>query len=712
MNLHNFNYGHPYAAILLLMAFILFFAFFLLSQYRHKKIAEFARPHVLKDLLINRQQGIFWLKVLGICLIWILATLAIMDPLSYGEYPQELRQRHPLKSGQFQKKPFEIIFVVDASASMQVTDVKGAGQRFLLAKEIVDNIIRQLVGQQVALQAFTSNSEQLSPLTTDYLFVRMMLREMQINEGGSSGTNFSNAFKAIRETYFNNQIDKAIILLSDGGDTLLEASKEDQQKRMTEILSEIKDTKEFNARFFVIGIGSKQGGEVPGVTFEGHPVISKLNESLLQNIAQQGNGKYFQADEVSTIHLSEIITKELNQDVLAKTKDHQEKDNFLIKKLLFQIPLGIAILILIGVIFFPDSLRKTSLLIFLLFSFGLHSDEITDMMQNAQDFYDVKNYAKAREIYQKLLQTNLEPWQRAHLLYNVGTTYLADKEWQEATTALRSVPLKDSSSPLLHYRDINNLILANFGDLPNENSITKSKIEDLKKALSDIPKADNYFCRLQIAMGNEECLPNKHLQELQTFIERFLAATLQTQSKVSLNTISFQDGLKIALEGINQIKEHIDFLENEKMSPTLRKSYQTIFLQENRLWTALWVSLRGKLPQKDPSAEERKKLFQAAASYFLQALHHMEMGSNEMAQSALNQSEEKIQQLLKLPPPPSHEQAPSPTSEEPAKKQMESVTTQEDPSIKQATQMLLEMDQLDRIKTPMPKAQTKDPRPW
>src|SRR5690606_21686855 len=100
------------------------------------------------------------------------------------------------------RKAHDVIFLVDASASMSVADMRGGLSRFNYAKEIVDAAISKLQGESVALSAFTSGVTVLSPLTMDYFFVRIMLKQMQINEGDIAGTNLVEAIAVTREQYF------------------------------------------------------------------------------------------------------------------------------------------------------------------------------------------------------------------------------------------------------------------------------------------------------------------------------------------------------------------------------------------------------------------------------------------------------------------------------------------------------------------------------
>lgn len=352
MNLQDLVYLWPKAAYLLFILVLLVILFVTLFLYRKRQLETYAEPALLSKLMIPRIDFLFWIKAIAFGLTWILATLALMQPVSYGEYPEELRKKG---SGSVrQLKPHDVILLIDASASMSVKDTREGISRFDKAKEIADQIISKLNGDNVALHTFTSEPIQISPLTLDYLFVRLVLQQIQINEGGAEGTDLQAALSGMRKLYFDrpDSTQKTLILISDGGDTRYETTTGPAQaQRLDAILASITDAKKENLIVYTIGVGSEHGATIPGITYEGKPVTSALDSTLLKAL-----GIYFPAYEYEAMNIANAIIKEMNQKSEYVTE--QTKTDNLIHTLYYQIPLGIAILLLAMALLLPDNFYK------------------------------------------------------------------------------------------------------------------------------------------------------------------------------------------------------------------------------------------------------------------------------------------------------------------------------------------------------------------
>ena len=211
---------------------------------------------------------------------------------------------------------------------MGVTDGPIGQSRLDYARDIADQIASQLQGEMVSLYAFTSVLTRLSPPTNDILFLRLMLRQVQINEGGVGGTDYLESLKTLREKYLLKppaQL-KTIILLSDGGDTSYEAAQgEARQERLNAILSLAAPLKGSDLRIYSIAIGSAEGGVVPGVSNEGKPVRSTLDPDSLQSIAKNGNGTIYIANAMSAIDIAASLAKIVNQEQAASNEQISEK---------------------------------------------------------------------------------------------------------------------------------------------------------------------------------------------------------------------------------------------------------------------------------------------------------------------------------------------------------------------------------------------------
>lgn len=341
---------------------------------RRNVLEGFAPKSSLDEILVPRSQGIFWMKVFSLCASWICAVLALMQPVGNGHYPEggmsHISQKsEPNQKLEVRRKAHDVIFLVDASSSMSVQDARLGKTRLEYAKDIADALIGSLTGETASLYAFTSTTTELSPSTMDYLYVRLMLKQMHINEGDVAGTNIVDALSEIRKKYLSapSPKSKTLILLTDGGDTSIESLEGEARERAIDSVAHLLGNAEaLQLRVFTIGVGSRTGQVIPGTEYKGQPVESRVQEDILSRIATIGRGEYYYANNYTPFELSAEIQRVMNQDP-QYSKEEQTgmlqsliSNSGLVYDRYFQIPLGLAIFFLSFVLLCPDVARKES----------------------------------------------------------------------------------------------------------------------------------------------------------------------------------------------------------------------------------------------------------------------------------------------------------------------------------------------------------------
>ncbi len=318
----NLRAGYYFLLALCLMG-LLYYS--LLS--RKKALSSFAELSSLKQLLFLEKRTLWRYLLLSGC--FLLAIFSLMQPERYlkssflAEADKEIVEEQWVDNPDQDKvivrrKACDVYFLVDTSQSMEIADTRTQVTRLEYAKEIIDEIINNLDGQNVALYAFTSELTPLVPPTMDYIFTRLLNKNIQVNEGDCAGTDLLEALEQIQRKYLTQSSDKqkVLILLTDGGDTYLESLSGEQRKNQIElILEKIKPSEAQNTQCFTIGLGTEQGQEVPGILFEGRPVISSLDSDLLNQISEKTRGAYYLANAYSA--------PEIGQSIVSKIKSNQ-----------------------------------------------------------------------------------------------------------------------------------------------------------------------------------------------------------------------------------------------------------------------------------------------------------------------------------------------------------------------------------------------------
>jgi Ca-activated chloride channel family protein len=189
---------------------------------------------------------------------------------------------------------------------MLATDV--APSRIENAKMMLSKIIDKMPDNRVGLIVFSGDAVVQLPMTADNVSAKMFLSTITTktvaNPGTAVGTALDLAIKSFGEE--NKDIGRSIILLTDG------------EKHEDDAVAAAKLAREKGIMVNVVGFGSPQGSPIPvqgTMSFwkdkDGNVVVTKLNESMCQQIAQAGDGVYVRADN-SNVALR-TITQQLSQ---------------------------------------------------------------------------------------------------------------------------------------------------------------------------------------------------------------------------------------------------------------------------------------------------------------------------------------------------------------------------------------------------------------
>lgn len=172
-----------------------------------------------------------------------------------------------------------LVVAMDVSNSMLAQDVRP--DRLGRAKADLLDLLDALRGDRVALLAFRGKGAMLCPFTADVAFLREAINGLSPDSAPPGETDLADAIEKALAAFDKAQSDhNAIVLVSDGEDLTGRA----------EVLA-----KEAGARgipIFAVGVGSPQGAQVPGVTYQGKPVVSKLNDATLRAVAEASGGAY------------------------------------------------------------------------------------------------------------------------------------------------------------------------------------------------------------------------------------------------------------------------------------------------------------------------------------------------------------------------------------------------------------------------------------
>ncbi len=283
-----FRFANPDILWLLLLVPAMIVALFVLARARRKALDRFAANEVLRELMPDVSQGRVRLKsALFICAV-ALVVLAAARP----QFGSKLREQ--------KSKGIEMMLVVDVSNSMLAEDFTPS--RLDRTRYAIDKLFSSLQQDRVGMVVFAGEAKVQLPITTDYRMAKSFARKLSPSLVSVQGTDLGQAL-SLATLSFSNVKDKsrAIILITDG------------EAHDADAVEVARRAAEQGIRIFCIGIGTPEGAPIKiGGEFirdeKGDMVVSRLNEKMLQEIADIGNGGYVRATN-QAFGLSEIVDK-------------------------------------------------------------------------------------------------------------------------------------------------------------------------------------------------------------------------------------------------------------------------------------------------------------------------------------------------------------------------------------------------------------------
>ncbi len=207
----------------------------------------------------------------------------------------------------------DIMVVLDVSKSMLAEDA--APNRLARAKAEIVEFIGRVTGHRVGLVAFAGRASVKSPLTSDYGFFRLMLRDVDTRSVSLGGTRIGDAMRKAVSAYGPNRAaPRVMLLITDGED------------HDSYPLDAVEAVVAAGIRVVAIGFGSETGSEItltdPGTGArsvltdkDGVVVRSRLDGELLREIALRSEGVYVPAgtsaldlDAIIEAHVEPLVT--------------------------------------------------------------------------------------------------------------------------------------------------------------------------------------------------------------------------------------------------------------------------------------------------------------------------------------------------------------------------------------------------------------------
>ena len=340
----------------------------------------------------------------------------------------------------------DILIAVDTSRSMLAEDL--APTRMKRTQLAIQELLKLGEGDRFGLIPFAGSAFLQCPLTVDQEALRQHVNLVNVDLIPEGGTNLGDAIKAAMEAYEKREADshKVLVLFSDG---------EDHDENALALAEEAANQ---GLRIFTIGAGSPEGELIPTVycgscdtpNIPGNnvcrvcngllrretdfvrdenntPVRSRLNETMLEELAEETGGFYLRLEGARTM---EVLYKNglapLPKSENTSTMVRRQRERY-------QWPLAGAVALLLLELLWPvgrQRRRSASPVTALLMAMVLPLTLSAASLKEAAGFYRQGEFALALKNYEELLR--LDPG-NPQLHYNAGAAaYKADKHNEAA----------------------------------------------------------------------------------------------------------------------------------------------------------------------------------------------------------------------------------------------------------------------------------------
>lgn len=309
------------------------------SKWQKNSILKFGDINLLNQLM--QSHSIFRKKIKNT--LFVLAITFLIVGLSNPQVGTKMEE--------VKREGVDLMIAIDLSYSMMAQDIKP--NRLERAKQAISRLIDKLEGDRIGLVVFAGEAYVQLPITTDYSAAKLFLSTVNTSIIPTQGTKIGNAIDLCSKSFDKeNAQSKAIIIITDG------------ETHDEEAIESAKKAKEEGIYIHTLGMGLTKGGPIPiynkyGSTSEfrkdreGNVIITKLNESMLEEIALAGEGTYIRANNsksgLSSLfeEINKMEKKEIGTMIFTNYKDR------------FQIFIGISLVLLILNLFFLE--RKNNI---------------------------------------------------------------------------------------------------------------------------------------------------------------------------------------------------------------------------------------------------------------------------------------------------------------------------------------------------------------
>lgn len=186
----------------------------------------------------------------------------------------------------------DIVLALDMSGSMCcMDDLDDRRSRLQVAKQEALHFVEQRTNDAIGLVLFGRYALVRCPLTLDKMVLKEIISDLELgqpSEDMQKDTMLSQGLiTAVRRLQNSKAKSKIVVLLTDGAPSPGDLNPQDA----------IQVAKDLGVKVYTIGIGGSQGGFIQDPIFGLQQSAAPLNKQLLEKIAKETGGQFFEAQK-------------------------------------------------------------------------------------------------------------------------------------------------------------------------------------------------------------------------------------------------------------------------------------------------------------------------------------------------------------------------------------------------------------------------------
>ena len=303
--------------------------FWMMRRWKKRALASFGRSGNIQRLMPDASTSRPFWKFILLMLAYTSLIIGLVDP-QVGSKLEKIKRRG-----------VDLIIALDVSNSMLAQDIKP--NRLERAKQAISKLIDNLENDRIGLIVFAGKAYTQMPITTDYGAAKLFLSTISPGQIPIQGTAIGEAIERGIQGFGSSKQSKAIILITDG-----ENHEDDAVAKAREAAAK-------GIPVYAIGMGLPEGAPIPiyyagnqigyKKDKDGNTIITRLDEKMLQEIANAGNGIFVRANN------TQAGLKKVLDEVNKMQKSEYDSQVFSDYEDRYQVFLLVAFLLLLGEIF-------------------------------------------------------------------------------------------------------------------------------------------------------------------------------------------------------------------------------------------------------------------------------------------------------------------------------------------------------------------------